>query len=175
MYPSEGGHGCAAGQEDNDLEYKSCNGAGHMCGHDSHAAMLLGAAQILKDMEDELKVRSSLCSNRARRPERAPGSWWKNGALTHPQVDAAFGLHVQSTDETGKIGYAVGVNSRIAGYIYPEDPWKGRAQLPAPALYRPADDHESGLSGGQPAGNTGGRPRSNGSPDLRRGKGRHSS
>ena len=42
-------------REDNDLDYKSCNGAGHMCGHDSHAAMLLGAAQILKDMESELK------------------------------------------------------------------------------------------------------------------------
>ena len=26
-------------------------------------------------------------------------------------MDAAFGLHVQSTDETGKVGYAVGVNS----------------------------------------------------------------
>ena len=26
-----------------------------MCGHDSHGAMLLGAARILKDMEAELK------------------------------------------------------------------------------------------------------------------------
>lgn len=42
-------------REDNDLEYRSVNGAGHICGHDSHGAMLLGAARILKDMEAELK------------------------------------------------------------------------------------------------------------------------
>ena len=40
-------------REENDLDFRARNGAGHMCGHDSHAAMLLGAAQILKDMEDE--------------------------------------------------------------------------------------------------------------------------
>ena len=37
-------------REESDLEFKSCNGYGHMCGHDSHVAMLLGAAQILKDI-----------------------------------------------------------------------------------------------------------------------------
>ena len=42
-------------REDNDLEYRSVNGAGHICGHDSHGAMLLGAARILKDMEAKLK------------------------------------------------------------------------------------------------------------------------
>ena len=41
-------------QEENDLEFRSCNGKGHMCGHDSHAAMLLGAAHILKRMEDSI-------------------------------------------------------------------------------------------------------------------------
>lgn len=30
-------------------------GAAHMCGHDTHTAMLLGAAAILKEMEPELK------------------------------------------------------------------------------------------------------------------------
>ena len=98
-------------REDNDLEYKSCNGAGHMCGHDSHAAMLLGAAQILKDMEDELKGSVKLMFQPGEETGAGARIMVENGALTHPQVDAAFGLHVQSTDETGKVGYAVGVNS----------------------------------------------------------------
>lgn len=98
-------------REDNDLEYKSCNGAGHMCGHDSHAAMLLGAAQILKDMEDELKGSVKLMFQPGEETGAGARIMVENGVLTHPQVDAAFGLHVQSTDETGKVGYAVGVNS----------------------------------------------------------------
>lgn len=42
-------------REENDLDFRSESGYSHMCGHDSHAAMLLGAAQILKEMEDELE------------------------------------------------------------------------------------------------------------------------
>ena len=40
--------------EETGLPFSSTNGCGHMCGHDAHAAMLLGAARILKDMEDGL-------------------------------------------------------------------------------------------------------------------------
>ena len=98
-------------REDNDLEYKSCNGAGHMCGHDSHAAMLLGAAQILKDMESELKGSVKLMFQPGEETGAGARVMVENGALQAPQVDAAFGLHVQPTDETGKVGYAVGVNS----------------------------------------------------------------
>ena len=98
-------------REDNDLEFKSCNGAGHMCGHDSHAAMLLGAAQILKDMECELKGSVKLMFQPGEETGAGARIMVENGALQAPQVDAAFGLHVQTTDETGKVGYAVGVNS----------------------------------------------------------------
>ena len=35
----------------------------------------------------------------------------ENGVLENPKPDAAFGLHVQSVDPTGQVGYAVGVNS----------------------------------------------------------------
>src|SRR5699024_3228884 len=46
-------------QEEVETAFKSTKeGMMHACGHDSHVAMLLGAAQLLKDHEDELKGRS---------------------------------------------------------------------------------------------------------------------
>lgn len=98
-------------REENDLEYRSRNGAGHMCGHDSHAAMLLGAAQILKDMEGELNGSVKFMFQPGEETGAGARVMVENGVLQDPRVDAAFGLHVQPTDETGKVGYAVGVNS----------------------------------------------------------------
>ena len=97
--------------EDNDLEFKSCNGAGHMCGHDSHAAMLLGAAKILKDMEQELKGSVKLMFQPGEETGAGARVMVEDGALQNPQVDAAFGLHVQPNDKTGQVGFATGVNS----------------------------------------------------------------
>lgn len=98
-------------REDNDLEYRSVNGAGHMCGHDSHGAMLLGAARILKDIEAELKGTVKLLFQPGEETGAGARLMVENGVLEDPHVDAAFGLHVQPTDPTGRIGYAVGVNS----------------------------------------------------------------
>lgn len=42
-------------QENTGLDYASDNGAMHACGHDFHQTSLLGAAEILKERENELK------------------------------------------------------------------------------------------------------------------------
>ncbi|HMM70571.1 MAG TPA: M20/M25/M40 family metallo-hydrolase, partial [Gudongella oleilytica] len=41
-------------KEETGLEFASETGNCHSCGHDCHTAMLLGAAKLLKDNEDEL-------------------------------------------------------------------------------------------------------------------------
>ena len=41
-------------KECTDLEFKSTNDWMHSCGHDTHTAMLLGAAKLLKENEDKL-------------------------------------------------------------------------------------------------------------------------
>lgn len=98
-------------KEDNELEYRSTCGAGHMCGHDSHAAMLLGAARILKEMEDRLAGTVKLLFQPGEETGAGARIMVENGVLEDPHVDAAFGLHVQPVDPTGEVGYAVGVNS----------------------------------------------------------------
>ncbi len=98
-------------REENDLDFKSCNGAGHMCGHDSHVAMLLGAAQILKEMEADLPGTVKLMFQPGEETGAGARMMVEHGALESPKVDAAFGMHVQSVEESGKIGYSVGVNS----------------------------------------------------------------
>ena len=98
-------------KEDNELEYRSTCGAGHMCGHDSHAAMLLGAARILKEMEDRLAGTVKLLFQPGEETGAGARLMVENGVLEDPHVDAAFGLHVQPVDPTGEVGYAVGVNS----------------------------------------------------------------
>lgn len=98
-------------REESDLEFRSCNSYGHMCGHDSHAAMLLGAAQILKDMEDSLKGSVKLVFQPGEETGAGARMLVENGLLENPKVDAAFGLHVQPVTNTGEVGYSVGVNS----------------------------------------------------------------
>lgn len=98
-------------KEDTPLEFKSVNGYGHMCGHDAHAAMLLGAAQILKQMEDSLPGTAKLMFQPGEETGAGARLMVEDGLLENPAPGAAFGIHVQPSDTTGQAGYAMGVNS----------------------------------------------------------------
>lgn len=98
-------------KEDTPLEFKSVNGYGHMCGHDAHAAMLLGAAQILKQMEDSLPGTVKLMFQPGEETGAGARLMVEDGLLENPAPGAAFGIHVQPSDTIGQAGYAMGVNS----------------------------------------------------------------
>lgn len=80
--------------EDADIEFKSTNGNMHACGHDCHAAMLLGAAQLLKNHEDEIEGTVKLMFQPAEETMEGAKMMIEGGILENPHVDAAMGAHV---------------------------------------------------------------------------------
>ena len=77
-----------------DIDFKSTNGRMHACGHDCHTAMLLGAAQLLKDHEDVIEGTVKLMFQPAEETMDGGKVMVEGGILENPHVDAAMGEHV---------------------------------------------------------------------------------
>lgn len=119
-------------KEVNDLPFKSTKTAEfegntvpvmHACGHDTHMAMLMGAAEILTGMKDQLKGKVKFifqpAEEGAPRGERGGAEVMvEEGVLKNPDVDVIFGLHISANTDVGKVRY------RHGGIMAAVDPFK---------------------------------------------------
>ncbi|TAE46753.1 MAG: amidohydrolase [Bacteroidetes bacterium] len=85
----------------------------HACGHDSHVAMLMGAAEVLSGMKDKVKGTVVFIFQPAE--EGPPGDeeggaplMIKEGVMDNPKIDAIFGIHISAQLEIGNIEYRPG-------------------------------------------------------------------
>ncbi len=88
-------------------------GVSHACGHDTHTAILMGVAEVLSKHKEKIRGTVKFIFQPAEEgppPGEEGGAklMIKEGALKNPDVDAIFGLHINSGTPIGKIRYKPG-------------------------------------------------------------------
>lgn len=97
-------------------------GVMHACGHDTHIAILMGVAEVLASVKNDLPGTIKFIFQPAEEgaPKGEEGGaelMVKEGVLENPKVDAIFGLHIDSQIEVGKIAYRPGATMAAVDFF----------------------------------------------------------
>ncbi len=136
---------------------------GHMCGHDCHAAMLMGAAEVLAEMRDQMAGTVKFIFQPAEEgpPVGEDGGarmMIDEGALENPKPDCCFALHT-TPFPVGTLTYCRGdttaaselLKIEVDGQgVHGSTPWMGKDPMTAAAeiitalaqIYRQVDANE---------------------------------
>lgn len=126
-------------EEKNDLAYRSTKKGvwqgkevfvSHACGHDTHVAMLLGAAHALSEMQEELPGTIVFLFQPAE--EFGPGAVLSGapamveaGVLENPKVDVVMGQHINTTSQAA--GSSIGAAHFLPAVSLSPSHWRGKA------------------------------------------------
>ena len=94
-------------------DFKATNGAMHSCGHDMHTAMLLGAARLLKQNQDQIEGTVKLVFQPDEEGFTGAKKMIEAGVLENPKVDAAMAMHVNSGTPSNLV--VCGLGTSIGG------------------------------------------------------------